>query len=129
MFFYQKTSNFHNSGIIGCRMLSDPSVNNILMFCRLVYNIHLFKWPDIGLKWIITITPNGQSLKFKTNVWNISISETGRNCDLLFKLVDDNWVVIMEQKRKIEFSWACTFQASQGFNRFQGFLGWKKIIF
>ena len=129
MLFYQKTSNFHNSGVIGRRMLSDPSVNDILMFCRLVYNIHLFRWPDIGLKCLIIITPNGQSLKFKANVWNIPISETGRNCNLLFKPVDSNWVVVMEQKRKMEFSWACTFQASQGFNSFQGFLGWKKIIF
>ena len=29
-FFYPKTSNFHNSGMIGRRNLSDPSMNNIL---------------------------------------------------------------------------------------------------
>ena len=30
IFFYPKTSNFHNSGMIGGRNLSDPSMNNIL---------------------------------------------------------------------------------------------------
>ena len=100
-----------------------------LMFCRLFYNIDSFKWQDIGLKCLFTITPKGQSLRFKASIWNIPISETGSNCNSLFKLVDNNWVIIMEQKRRMEYNWACTVQSIQGFNRFQNFLGWRKISF
>ena len=42
----------------------------------------------------------GQSLKFKASVRNFPISETGRNCNSLFKLVDNSSVIIMEQERK-----------------------------
>ena len=127
--FYPKTSNFHNSGIIGRRRCLTPQWKTYLMFCRFFYNMHSFKWHDISLKCLFTITPKGQFLRFKPSVWNISMSETGRNCNSLFKLVDNNWVVIMEQKRRMEYNWACTIQSSHGFNRFQDFLGWRKISF
>ena len=127
-FFYPKTSNFHNAGMIGRKKLSDHSMNNIfnILSIGLQYTLS-FKWPDFGLKCGATITPKGQSIKFKAIVRHFPISETGRNCNSLFELVDGNWIVIMEQKRKIEYSWACTFRASQGFSRFQGFLEWSKI--
>ena len=38
-FLNRKTSNFRNSGLVGDRTLLDPLMNNILMFCQLVYNI------------------------------------------------------------------------------------------
>ena len=128
IFFYPKTSNFHNAGMIYLRKLSDPSMNSVfnVLSIGLQYTLS-FKRPAFGLKCLVTVTPKVQSLKFKASVWNIPISETGRNCNPLFKLDDDNWVVIIEQKRKMEYSWACTFRASQGFSRFQGFLGWSKI--
>ena len=58
MFFYPKASNFHNSGMIGRRKLSDASVNNI------------FNILSIGLQYTLT--------------------DTDRNCNSLFKLVDGN---------------------------------------
>ena len=38
--------------------------------------------------------------KFKASILNFPISETGRNYDSLFKLADNNWVIVMEQKRR-----------------------------
>ena len=55
-FFYPKTINFINSGI----------VSNVLS-TGLQYTLS-FKWPDFGLKCLVTITPKSQSLKFKTIV-------------------------------------------------------------
>ena len=115
MFFYSKTSNFHNSEMIGRRKLCESTINSIfnVLLTGLQYTLS-FKWTDFGLKCLVTITPKCQSLKFKTSAWNIPISVTGRNCNSLFKLVNSNWVVNMEQKRKMEYSWARTFRASQG---------------
>ena len=45
--FYPKTINFHNSGIVG----------NVLSI-GLQYTLS-FKWPDFGLKYLVTITPKG----------------------------------------------------------------------
>ena len=100
-FFDPKTSNFHNSEMIGRRKQSDPSVNNIFnVLSTGLQNKLSFKWTNFGLKCLVT--------------------ETDRNCNSVFKLVDGNWV-IMEQKRKMEYSWACTFRASQRFSQ-SGFL-------
>ena len=99
-FFYPKTIDFHNSGIVG----NVPSSG-------LQYTLS-FKWPDFGLRCLITITPKGSTLKFKASVWNFHISETGKNYNSLYKLADNNRDIIMEQKRKIEYSWTCTFRAS-----------------
>ena len=117
-FFIQKpvTSITQEWLVVECCLM--PQWKIILMFCRLFYNIHSFKWHDIGLKCLLTITPKGQSLKFKASIWNIPISKTGRNCNSLFKLVDSNLVVIMEQKRRMEYNWTCTVRSSQGFSRF-----------
>ena len=127
-FFCPKTSNFHSPGMIGHRKLCDSSVNIIfdVLSIGLQYTLS-FKWTDFGLKCLVTITSKGQSLKFNASVWNIPNSETGQNCNSFFKLDDSNWVVIIEQKRKMEYSWTCTFRASQDFSRFQGFLGWSKM--
>ena len=89
--FYPKTTNFDNSGMIDSRKLSDSSMNNI--FNRLSVGLQhalSFKWPDFGLKCFFAITPKGQSFKCKTVVWNISISETGRNLYSLLRLADGN---------------------------------------
>ena len=125
MFFYLKTSNFRNSGMIGRKKPSDPSMNNVfnVLSIGLQYTFS-FKWPDFGLKCLVTVTPEGQSLKFKASVRNIPISETSRNCNSLFKVADGNWVVIMEQKRRWSTVGYVLFKVSQGFSRFQGFLGW-----
>ena len=39
---------------------------------------------------------------FKASVLNFPISETGRNYNSLFKLADNNWIIVMEQKRRKE---------------------------
>ena len=96
-FFYPNTSNFRNSGMTGRRKPSDPSVNNIFNVLSIdLQYAHPFKWPDFGLKCLVTITTKYQSLKFKASIRNIPIFETGRNYDSPFKLVDGNWVGIME---------------------------------
>ena len=97
-FFYPKASNFHNSGLVGRRQLPDPLMNNTfdVLSISLQYVLS-FKWPNFGLKCLVTIAPKGQSLKFKTSVWKFPISETGRNSNSLFKLFDKNSAVIMEQ--------------------------------
>ena len=104
--FYPKSSNFHNSGKIGRRKPSDPLMKNIfnVLSIGLQYAFSL-KWPDFDLKCLVKITQKGQSLKFKAIIWKIPISETIRNCNSLFKLVDGNWGIIMEQKRNTEYSW------------------------
>ena len=83
LFFYPKNINFHNSGI----------VDNVL-WIGLQYNLS-FKRTDFGLKCLVAITAIGWSLKSNASVWNFSISETGRNYNSLFKLADNNWVIIM----------------------------------
>ena len=50
-FGHSKNGNFHNSGMVGRWKLPDSSMNNIF-----------------GLKCCVTITPKGQSLKFKASV-------------------------------------------------------------
>ena len=81
LFFYLKTINFHNSGIVG----------------KLVYNIpsHL---NDLILAWSAFYN-NAKRLvvKFKVSAWNFPIFETGRNYNSLFKLADNNWVIVMKQ--------------------------------
>ena len=93
--FYLETNNFNNSEIVGRRTLPDLWMSNIFN----VLSIISFKRPDFGLKCLVTITPKVQSLKFKANVW-IKLA----NCSSLFELIDSNWVIIMEQKRKTECS-------------------------
>ena len=39
------------------------------------------------MKWLGIITPKDQSLKFKASVWNITISQTSRNCNSFFSLL------------------------------------------
>ena len=109
MFFYPETIYFHNWGIVGNVLLVD-----------LQYTLS-FKWPDFDLKCLVTITLESKSLTFKASVWNFPISESGKNYNSLFKLVDNNWVIIMEQKRKIEYSWECTFRASKFFSECRTF--------
>ena len=88
MFFYSKTSNFHNSKMVSFRKLSDPSVNNNfnVLWIGLQYTLS-FKLPYFGLECLVTIMPKVQSLKFKDSIWNFPICKTGRNCNLLFRLV------------------------------------------
>ena len=117
IFFYAKACNFHDSGMVGRRKLPKSSMNNIFNVLSIALQYTLsFQWPYFGLKCIVTIASKGQSLKLKASVWNFPNFETGRNGNLLFKLDDGNWVIITEQKRKMEYSWACTFQSSQGFS-------------
>ena len=56
MFFYQKTSNFRNSGLVGRKKMRDSLMNNI----NGVLSIDLqdtisFKWPNFDLKYLVTI--------------------------------------------------------------------------
>ena len=67
--FYRKTINFRNSEIVRRRKLPDPSMNNIFNALSIALQFAVsFKRPDFGLKFLVTITPNFQSLKFKANV-------------------------------------------------------------
>ena len=72
MFFYPKTSNFHNSGMVGCRELSGSSMYNISNVLLIGLQLTLsFKWLDFGLKCLVTTAPKGQSLKLKYfHFWN-----------------------------------------------------------
>ena len=62
--FYPETNNFNNSEIFGRRKLPDPSVNNIfdVLSIGLQYTLS-FKRLHFGLKCLVAITPNVQSLK------------------------------------------------------------------
>ena len=104
-FFYPRTSNFCNSELVGHRMLPYSLINNIfdVLSIRQQYTLS-FKWPNFRLKCLVTITPKGQSLKFKASVGNFPISEKSKNFNSLFKLVDNNSVIIIEQRQK-EYSW------------------------
>ena len=104
-FFYPRTSNFCKSDLLGSRMLPYSLINNIfdVLLIRQQYTLS-FIWPNFRLKCLVTITPKGQSLKFKASVGNFPISEKGRNFNSLFKLVDNNSVIIIEQRQK-EYSW------------------------
>ena len=57
-FFYPKTNNFHNSGMVSRRKLPDLSLNNIfsILLIGLQYTLS-FKLLDFGLKCRITIMP------------------------------------------------------------------------
>ena len=66
--FYRKTSNFHNSEIVGRRKLPDPPMNNISNVLSIALQYIVSFKPDFGLKYLVTITPKLQSLKFKANV-------------------------------------------------------------
>ena len=113
--FHRKNSNFHNSRMVDHGKLPYPKVNSKWHFDISLTGLKetlSFKWPDFGLKSLVTISPKVQSLKFKYCVWNFPFSKRDRNFNSLFRLADSKWVVITEQKRKVEYSWACTFRAS-----------------
>ena len=109
--FIRKNSNSDNSKMVIRRKVPDPSINITfhVLSIGLWYTL-LFKCSDFGLECLATITPKGRPFKLKASKWNFPIPETGRNCNSLFKLVDSNWVVIMEEKRKTEYSWARNFR-------------------
>ena len=59
-FFIQKTSNFHNSGMVGRRKPFYPSINNVFNFLSIGSQYAVsFKWHDFGLKCLDTLTPKG----------------------------------------------------------------------
>ena len=66
-FFVQKQQNcfwknFNNSGMIGCRTLSDPSLYHILKVLPIsLQNIISSEWPDFGLICLVTVMLKGQS--------------------------------------------------------------------
>ena len=63
-----------------------------------------FEWSDVSLQYLVT----GQPPKFKACVWNFPVRETGSQCNLTCWYI----VIIMELKRKLEYSCACTFWTS-----------------
>ena len=92
-----------------------PRWVTFLIFCRLVYDILSFEWPNFGPKYLVT----GQPPKFKGQppkghpqnsrlVYEI-FQFLSSKCNLN---ADSNLVIIMKLKRKIEYSWACTFWAN-----------------
>ena len=119
--FIQKTAELvleklHNSGFINRRKLPDTSLRNVFNLPSIALRFTLsFEWPDFGLKYLVTVIPQ----KFKANVWNVPISETGSRCNSVFRHNDSNWVIIMELERKVEYSWAYTFWVSVCFKRYR----------
>ena len=85
LFFYQKPVTSITQEWLVVESCLTPQWITFSMFYRLIYI--LFKWPDFRLKCLVTITPKARSLKFKASVWNIPISETGRNCNSLLSLL------------------------------------------
>ena len=56
MFFYQKTSNFRNSGLVGRKKMRDSLMNNINGVLSIDLQDTLsFKWPNFDLKYLVTI--------------------------------------------------------------------------
>ena len=91
------------------RKLPDPSLGNVLTLLSIGWRCTIsFKWSDFGLKYLVIVILKGPPPKFKAIVWNFPISETGSKCSSIFRHGDSNWVIIMELKRKVEYSWACT---------------------
>ena len=99
--------------MVSRRKLSDTSLGNVfnLLSIGLRYTLW-FEWPNFGLKYLVTVMLKGHPPKFKASIWHFLTSETGRKCNSVFRHADSNWVIIMELKRKIEYSWAFTFWAS-----------------
>ena len=81
-----------------------------LMLYRLVYNI-LSHENDLvfGLKYVVTVIQNGQSLTAKVSICNFLTSEMGSNCYSILRPADNKWVTL-KLKRKVEYSWACTLE-------------------
>ena len=115
LFFYIKTSNFHNPGKIGRTELCYSSMNNIFNALSIgLENTLSFKWTNFGLKCLVPITSNGLSLKFKATVWNISKS--------LFRIVDSSWVVIYRTENKDGVQLGMYFLGQSGFQQVSGIL-------
>ena len=81
-----------------------------LMLYRLVYNI-LSHWNYLvfGLRCLVTVIQNGQSLTAKVSVCNFLTSEMGSNCNSILRPADNKWVTL-KLKRKVELSWAFTLE-------------------
>ena len=107
---FPKTSNFHIWGVVSRRKLPDPFMNNIFnVFWIGLQSIKLV-YPLIKMTWFWPEMPCYNNVKRSIlriqgycTVSNFPISERGRNCNSLFKLFDNKWVIIIEQRRKIEF--------------------------
>ena len=99
--------------LISRRKLPDPLLGNVfnLLLIGLWYTLS-FYWSDFGLKYLTTVMLKGQPPTFKASVWNFPISETGSKCNSVVRHANSNWVIIMGLKRKVEYSWSCTFWAS-----------------
>ena len=98
--------------LISRRKLPDPLLGNVfnLLLIGLWYTLS-FYWSDFGLKYLTTVMLKGQPPTFKASVWNFPISETGSKCNSVVRHANSNWVIIMGLKRKVEYSWSCTFWA------------------
>ena len=96
---------FHNS-VFGRIKLSNLSLSKVFnLLSTGVRYILSFQWSDFDLKYLATVMPKGQPPKFKTSVKHFPISERDRKCRSLFRHADNNWVVIVELKRKVKYSW------------------------
>ena len=58
-----------------------------------------------------------------------SPSETGDKCNSFFRPADSDWVIIMELKENVEYSWAYTFEpvSVSGATEIYLNLEWSKI--
>ena len=136
--FWRKTFSFYpKNGRSGSRKTSITQASLVVESCSnpitnpigLRYTLS-FEWSDFGLKYLVTVMLKGQPPKFKASVWNFPISEIGSKCNLVLRHADSNWVIIMELKIKVVYSWVCKFWACtfQGVQKFTMNLGWSKIL-
>ena len=106
--------------MVSSRKLPNPSLGNVFNLLLIGLQCILsFERSDFGLKYLVTVMLRGQPPKFKASVWNFPISETGSKCNSVFRHADSNWVIIMELKRKVEYSWACIVWASLCFKGYR----------
>ena len=118
--------NFDNSGVVGHRKLPNPLLSAVfnLLPIGLRYIVS-YKWSNFGPKCLVTgqlpkfkgQRPKGQPPNFKATPWELfqflkqAVSTTWH--------ADSNLVIIMKLKKKIEYSWVCTFWTSQCFKGYR----------
>ena len=99
--------------MVSRRKLPDPLLDNVFNLLSIGSRYAFsFEWSDFGLKYFVTVMLKGQPPKFKASGLNFPISETRSKCNSIFRHANSNWVITMELKRKVEYSWACTFWPS-----------------
>ena len=59
----------------------------------------------------VTVMPKGKSLKIKGSICNIPVSEVDVNCNMFPRPADNNGLIIVKLKRKLEYKGHVVFEA------------------